>query len=90
MRSLLALLLLVPALAAAEQPRDFAYGIALETSGQDALQQLEVPRAVYEGVVHPDLADVRVFNGAGEARSTSRSARSRSSCRPAPSRSSRA
>jgi Protein of unknown function (DUF3999) len=66
MRSLLALLLLVPALAAAEQPRDFAYGIALETSGPDALQQLEVPRAVYEGVVHPDLADVRVFNGAGE------------------------
>ena len=66
MRSLIAVLLLVPALAAAEQPRDFAYGIPLQTSGQDALQQLALPRAVYEGVVHADLADVRVFNGAGE------------------------
>jgi uncharacterized protein DUF3999 len=66
MRSLIATLLLVPALAAAEEPRDFAYGIRLQTSGQDALQQLELPRAVYEGVVHPDLADLRVFNGAGE------------------------
>jgi hypothetical protein len=66
MRSLIATLLLVPALAAAEAPRDFAYGIRLQTSGRDALQQLELPRAVYEGVVHPDLADLRVFNGAGE------------------------
>ena len=66
MRMLIAALLLVPALAAAEQPRDFAYGIALEVSGQDALQQLELPRAVYEGVVHADLADIRIFNGAGE------------------------
>jgi len=66
MKSLIATLLLVPALAAAEQPHDFAYGIPLQTSGQDALQELELPRAVYEGVVHPDLADLRVFNGAGE------------------------
>ena len=66
MKALIAALLLVPALAAAEQPRDFAYGIPLRTSGQDALQQLELPRAVYEGVVHPDLSDLRVFNGAGE------------------------
>ena len=66
MRSLIAALLLVPALAAAEQPRDFAYGIPLQTSGQDPLQQLALPRAVYEGVVHADLADLRVFNGAGE------------------------
>ncbi|HYS17247.1 MAG TPA: DUF3999 domain-containing protein [Candidatus Binatia bacterium] len=66
MNALIVALLLVPALAAAEQPRDFAYGIPLQTSGQDALQQLELPRAVYEGVVHADLADLRVFNGAGE------------------------
>jgi len=66
MRALVAALLLVPALAAAEQPRDFAYGIPLRTSGQEALQQLELPRAVYEGVVHADLSDLRVFNGAGE------------------------
>jgi len=66
MNPLIAALLLVPALAGAEQPRDFAYGIPLRTSGQDALQQLEVPRAVYEGVVRADLGDLRVFNAAGE------------------------
>jgi len=66
MKALVAALLLVPTLAAAEQPRDFAYGIPLRTSGQEALQQLELPRAVYEGVVHADLSDMRVFNGAGE------------------------
>ncbi|MGH7344591.1 MAG: DUF3999 domain-containing protein [Candidatus Rokuibacteriota bacterium] len=66
MKSLLAALLLVPALAAAEQPRDFAFGIPLQTSGGDALQQLALPRAAYEGVVHADLADLRVFNGVGE------------------------
>jgi Predicted membrane protein (DUF2339)/Protein of unknown function (DUF3999) len=66
MKTLIAALLLVPALAGAEQPRDFAYGIPIQISGQDALQQLELPRAVYEGVVHADLADLRVFNGAGE------------------------
>jgi len=61
-----AAILIVPALATAEQPRDFAYGIPLQTSGPDALYQIEVPRAVYEGVVRADLGDVRVFNGAGE------------------------
>jgi uncharacterized protein DUF3999 len=66
MRLALALLLLVPALAAAEQPGDFGYGIALETTAGSALQQLEVPLAVYEGITRADLGDVRVFNGAGE------------------------
>jgi Protein of unknown function (DUF3999) len=61
-----AIVLLAPALAAAEQPRDFAYGILLKTGGGSAFHQLEVPRAVYEGVLRPDLGDVRVFNGAGE------------------------
>jgi len=66
MRLVIATILLLPALAAAEQPGDFAYGIPLRTSGQSAFHQLEVPRAVYEGVAGADLADVRVFNGAGE------------------------
>lgn len=66
MRALAAALLLIPTLAAAEQPRDFGYGIPLRTGGQEALQQLELPRAVYEGVVHADLSDLRVFNGSGE------------------------
>jgi hypothetical protein len=63
----LALLLLAPAPAAsAEQPSDFAQGIRVQIGGSSAFQQLEVPRAVYEGVAHADLADVRVFNGSGE------------------------
>jgi hypothetical protein len=66
MRLAVALLLLLPALAAAEQPGDFAYGLALQTSGSGAFYQLEVPRGVYEGVARADLGDVRVFNGAGE------------------------
>jgi uncharacterized protein DUF3999 len=63
---LAAVLVLLPALAAAEQPGEFAYGIALRTSGQSAFHQVEIPRAVYESVARADLADVRVFNGAGE------------------------
>jgi hypothetical protein len=66
MKRLVATIVLLPALAAAEQPRDFAYGIALRTSGQSAFHQVEIPRAVYEGVAREDLGDVRVFNGAGE------------------------
>jgi uncharacterized protein DUF3999 len=66
MKLVIAVMLLAPALAAAEQPGDFAYGIPLQTAGQNALYQVEVPRAVYEGVVRADLGDVRVFNGAGE------------------------
>jgi len=51
---------------AAERPADFAYGVPLEADGKDALYEITLPAAVYRGVVRPDLADVRVFNGAGE------------------------
>jgi hypothetical protein len=66
MRRLAPLLMLLPALAAAERPQDFAYGIPLAVDGREALYQVEVPRAVYDGVVRADLGDVRVFNAAGE------------------------
>jgi Protein of unknown function (DUF3999) len=66
MKLVVATILLLPVLAEAEQPGDFAYGIPLRTSGQSAFHQLEMPRPVYEGVARADLADVRVFNGAGE------------------------
>ncbi len=66
MRQLIPILALVPALAAAERPQDFAYGIPLAVDGREAFYQVEVPRAVYEGVVRADLGDVRVFNAAGE------------------------
>ncbi len=62
----LLLLLLGPARAAAEQSADFAFGLPLQTGGPSAFYQLELPRAVYEGVTRADLGDVRVFNGAGE------------------------
>ena len=51
---------------AAERPGDFAYGIAMEVSGNEALYEVTLPDLVYQGVVRPDLGDLRAFNGAGE------------------------
>ncbi|HEY6239679.1 MAG TPA: DUF3999 domain-containing protein [Burkholderiales bacterium] len=50
----------------AETPSGFAYGIAIHADAREALYRLELPRAVYRGVVRRDLGDLRVFNGAGE------------------------
>jgi len=49
-----------------ESPGDYAYGIDVSLDSQAAFYELVVPRVVYEGVVHADLSDVRVFNAAGE------------------------
>lgn len=54
------------AASAAERPEDFAFGSRLEADGSDALYEITLPAAVYQGVARPDLGDVRVFNGAGE------------------------
>jgi hypothetical protein len=51
---------------AAERPADFAYGVPLEADGKEALYEVTLPASAYRGVVRADLADVRVFNGAGE------------------------
>jgi hypothetical protein len=51
---------------AAEKPADYAYGLAIEASGSEALYEVTLPAAVYQGVTRRDLGDVRVFNGAGE------------------------
>jgi hypothetical protein len=67
--------LLIPALlagaaavaSAAERPADFAYGVALDVDGKEALYEVVLPAAVYRGVARADLGDVRVFNGAGDA-----------------------
>jgi len=60
------LALLLPSLlvhvAAAQVPRDFAYGIPLSTEGDSAFYQVELPPAVYAGAVRGDLGDLRVFN----------------------------
>jgi len=50
----------------AESPSGFAYGAAIRADATEALYRLELPRAVYRGVVRRDLGDLRVFNGAGE------------------------
>ncbi len=50
----------------AEQSRDFAMTIPLATAGTHSHFEVSLPAAVYEGVVHSDLADVRVFNAQGE------------------------
>lgn len=47
-------------------PQDFATGLELQLSGSEGLYQLQLPETVYQGVVRADLADLRVFNGAGE------------------------
>lgn len=60
------LLMLAGATFAAERPADFAYGIPLEVDGKEAIYEVVLPASAYRGVVRADLADVRVFNGAGE------------------------
>lgn len=56
------LVLLLANAAAAEAPRDFAFGIALTTEADAPFYRVELPAAVYEGAVRPDRGDLRVFN----------------------------
>jgi hypothetical protein len=51
---------------AAEKPADYAFGLALDASGSEALYDVTLPATVYQGATRRDLGDVRVFNGAGE------------------------
>ncbi len=69
MKRLLVMLLLLtaaPCLAADEaQPlrrEDFAYGMELTVSGNNAMYSLTLPAEVYTGCTRPDLGDLRVFN----------------------------
>lgn len=54
------------ALAADLAPADFAYGLLVEVSGDDAAYRVPLPVAVYQTAVRPDLGDLRVFNGSGQ------------------------
>src|SRR4051794_38264273 len=47
-------------------PSDFAYRMQVNSTGDSAAYRVALPLAVYQKVVHPDLADLRVFNAAGE------------------------
>ena len=52
--------------AAAESPEDFAFAVAIEGLGADALYRVAIPQIAYESAAFADLRDLRVFNGAGE------------------------
>jgi Protein of unknown function (DUF3999) len=64
----LAAALVAPGAALASEPRmqDFAWTAPLGVDGHDALYVAELPLAVYAGSAGNSLADLRVYNGAGE------------------------
>lgn len=64
----LAAALVAPGVALASEPRmqDFAWTAPLAANGRDALYVAELPLAVYAGSAGHGLADLRVYNGAGE------------------------
>ena len=64
--TIILLLLLQGAAAGAERPQDFAFAVAIQADGQDALYEIEIPAALYRSVTRGDLGDLRVFNGNGE------------------------
>lgn len=60
--------LLLPTLAAAaESPADFQAKAAIELQGDGPFYQLALPIAAHFAAHSPDLQDLRVFNGEGEA-----------------------
>ena len=63
---LLLLALVRPAGAAAPVPGDFASGLDLPGAADGGAYSVALPLAVYEQLTRADLADLRVFNGAGE------------------------
>jgi hypothetical protein len=66
MRPAILMLAMIPAAAHAQGPSDYAYGLAIETPPAVAFARMAIPSSVYEGVTHPDLADMRIFNADGE------------------------
>ncbi|MDU4663365.1 MAG: DUF3999 family protein, partial [Enterobacter hormaechei] len=52
--------------APAESPRDYAYGLSLDTSASSPWYRVMLPLAIYQQSTSPDLRDVRVFNQPGE------------------------
>jgi hypothetical protein len=61
-----AFLALLAATTTLSTPKDFAYRMQVEGTGDAPAYRVALPLAVYQKIVHPDLADVRVFNGNGE------------------------
>jgi hypothetical protein len=50
----------------AQGPSGYAYGLAIEAPPAVAYARVAIPPAVYEGVTHRDLSDMRIFNADGE------------------------
>lgn len=48
-------------------PAEFAAHLPLKVSGDNGVVQLQLPLAVYQHARTPDLADLRVYNSAGQA-----------------------
>ncbi|MBF0377152.1 MAG: DUF3999 domain-containing protein [Desulfamplus sp.] len=46
--------------------KDFAYGFTLNVNGDSPIYKMELPEAVYQGVLRQDLGDIRIFNSSGE------------------------
>ena len=68
MKHLVTLLLISSQAAwAAPAPKDFALRLTVQADAPASLLRVELPEAVYRATRRSDLADVRVFNAAGEA-----------------------
>jgi hypothetical protein len=52
---------------AQERPAQFAHGAAIAIDGAESHYRFPMPAGAYIGIQRRDLADLRVFNGAGEA-----------------------
>src|SRR3954471_17763425 len=61
-----AFLALLAATTTLSVPQDFAYRMQVNGTGDAAAYRVAVPLAVYQKIAHPDLADLRVFNGNAE------------------------
>jgi hypothetical protein len=59
-------LALVAATATLSTPKDFAYRMQVTGTADAAAYRITLPLGVYQKVVRPDLADLRVFNGSAE------------------------
>ena len=55
----------------APTPAEFAVHLPLGVSGDNGVVQLQLPLLVYQHARTPDLADLRVYNGAARERLTS-------------------
>ena len=63
----LAVILASPVMADAPlHPENFSQRSSITTAKGGPFYQFALPLAVYQGVKHPDLGDLRVFNGRGE------------------------